>query len=323
MQDVFIYPAAQSPFYRDSILGNSERGEERGQAFLIEVDANEVGILVKWLNKYKLRIKVRINALKEGEWNVWSQWEESTDPSSLPKSPSTQDEGSIGCLDVRAPGMGQRLILPAHQRPPTEDMGDMREVSLDQYTIRRMLHGVPEGQNEIPREVALPLDSCIDFMGGIDFRKGCYVGQELTIRTYHTGVVRKRILPVVLYGGDHKVDDERPPKLLRYDCEHAPTVLPPPRSDITRPVGYQPRSKGKFLAGIGNIGLALCRLDVMTNLGSAGSRKGGRDGEVDEFHIKWEDENDETSRGRIKVKAFVPEWYRGKGTMNEMRQQRG
>lgn len=33
----------------------------------------------------------------------------------------------------------------------------------------------------------------------VDFRKGCYVGQELTVRTYHTGVVRKRILPVVIH----------------------------------------------------------------------------------------------------------------------------
>lgn len=32
----------------------------------------------------------------------------------------------------------------------------------------------------------------------VDFRKGCYVGQELTVRTYHTGVIRKRILPVIL-----------------------------------------------------------------------------------------------------------------------------
>jgi folate-binding protein YgfZ len=36
----------------------------------------------------------------------------------------------------------------------------------------------------------------------VDFRKGCYVGQELTIRTYHTGVVRKRIVPVQIYNKD-------------------------------------------------------------------------------------------------------------------------
>lgn len=36
------------------------------------------------------------------------------------------------------------------------------------------------------------------FTFAVDFRKGCYVGQELTVRTYHTGVIRKRILPVTL-----------------------------------------------------------------------------------------------------------------------------
>ena len=39
----------------------------------------------------------------------------------------------------------------------------------------------------------------MDLMGGIDFRKGCYIGQELTARTYHTGVIRKRIMPVRVY----------------------------------------------------------------------------------------------------------------------------
>lgn len=39
----------------------------------------------------------------------------------------------------------------------------------------------------------------------VDFRKGCYVGQELTVRTYHTGVVRKRILPVRISGLDEYV----------------------------------------------------------------------------------------------------------------------
>lgn len=89
----------------------------------------------------------------------------------------------------------------------------------DDYTIHRFLHGVPEGSVELQPLNALPLNSNMDLMGGsenttliifpsiprltflfpVDFRKGCYVGQELTVRTYHTGVIRKRIYPVQLY----------------------------------------------------------------------------------------------------------------------------
>lgn len=65
-----------------------------------------------------------------------------------------------------------------------------------------MLLGVPEGSTEIASGSALPLESCMDYMGGIDFRKGCYVGQELTVRTYHTGQTRKRIMPIRLLPPD-------------------------------------------------------------------------------------------------------------------------
>lgn len=50
----------------------------------------------------------------------------------------------------------------------------------------------------------------------VDFRKGCYVGQELTVRTYHTGVVRKRILPVVI----HKPSDSYVLLLLQISTVH-------------------------------------------------------------------------------------------------------
>lgn len=90
-----------------------------------------------------------------------------------------------------------------------------------------MILGIPEGPEELIPEVALPLESCMDVHSGgesdhlgahlrqgeislmniyfplflchsylVDFRKGCYVGQELTVRTYHTGHTRKRIMPI-------------------------------------------------------------------------------------------------------------------------------
>lgn len=76
------------------------------------------------------------------------------------------------------------------------------------YDLRRMLLGVPEGSTEIASGSALPLESCMDYMGGIDFRKGCYVGQELTVRTYHTGQTRKRIMPIRLLSAGTPARDE-------------------------------------------------------------------------------------------------------------------
>jgi folate-binding protein YgfZ len=94
------------------------------------------------------------------------------------------------------------------------------------------MHGVSEGIHDIPPMQSFPMDSNLDIMGAgqflsasffnwpnftpVDFRKGCYVGQELTVRTYHTGVIRKRILPVTI----HKPEQEfvSPPLIILLSC---------------------------------------------------------------------------------------------------------
>lgn len=98
------------------------------------------------------------------------------------------------------------------------------------------------------------------FTFAVDFRKGCYVGQELTVRTYHTGVVRKRILPVALSTSSSA---QVPPPNT---CIQ-PSVITPP-SDPELPSIHIPRLRGtstlltSMTLGPGRaVGLALLRLD--------------------------------------------------------------
>lgn len=284
LYDVFICPANELRPYGEAILGNAP--EEPW--FLIEVDANEVESLAKHLKRFRLRAKVGIQIMDEEEWGVWSLW---------PKvSVAVMDKTNFWYFDERAPNMGCRSLRP-RSKPP-EDNDYEEEVTPEQYKVARMMKGVAEGQSEIIKESALPQESNIDYMGGIDFRKGCYVGQELTIRTHHTGVVRKRILPVQLY-------NSASPDTLTYDPT-SKLALPPSGANISR-VDKKGRSAGKWLGGVGNIGLALCRLEVMTD--TVLTAEGSSWSPEQEFKVAWEPEGVEQG-GEVKIKAFVPDWHK-------------
>ena len=291
LHDVFIYPTQHSEQWRNR-APKSERDEV---GYLIEVDAGKVEHLAKHLKRFKLRAKIGVRILDEGEWQVWSAWGSNTTNNSI--------SGEIICPDLRAPpDTGLRIIAPADNGGSTKPdiFPEAEESSVASYDLQRIVQGVPEGQKEIVMEAALPQESNIDYMRGIDFRKGCYVGQELTIRTHHTGVVRKRILPVQVYGWD-----EKSPENLYYD-QGANFVLPPSGTNISR-VDKKGRSAGKWLGGVGNVGLALCRLELMTDTILTG--EGSQSNPDNEFKVTWDSEAG-VEQKEVKVKAFVPKWHK-------------
>jgi len=265
--------------------------------WLIEVDFDEAERLAKHIRRYKLRAKFEVRVVGQEEMRVWSLWEGEEGPwtqHSLGEAGSERKlrGEEVGCGDKRAPGMGRRLLLPGGKKPEV----DMEETMEEVYRVRRYLKGVPEGQKELIREAALPQESNVDFMGGIDYRKGCYVGQELTIRTHHTGVVRKRILPVMLYEKDTPM-----PQSLEYlpESHFGVEGITEDTASIGR-FEKRGRSAGKWLTGVGNIGLGLCRLEIMTDIQAQG--EGAEYKEGDEFTLNWDDK-------QMKVKAFVPPWH--------------
>ncbi len=298
MHDTFIYP------FRSGAGGLSAL--DGGDGFLVEADATQAARLEKYIKRYKLRAKVSVRSLAPDEVSVWQAWDDSTAALSLPST----DDGTVMTLrDPRAPAMGYRILQFGGGAPGV----DAERADEDAYTIRRYLQGVPEGQDELLREHALPLESNMEHMRGIDFHKGCYVGQELTIRTKHRGVVRKRVLPCVLY------DVDRPaPAALAYDPDGVASVTGraaavPAETSIGR-FEKRGRSAGKWLKGVGNIGLGLCRLEIMTDVVLPGEQAAATfNPDEDEFVLEWGGQEDVKSS--VKVKAFVPDWLRA--AMNE------
>ncbi|PGH36899.1 mRNA-decapping enzyme subunit 2 [[Emmonsia] crescens] len=297
LHDVFIYPVPP----HDSYNGTPDL------AYLIEVDKNEVTNLLKHMRKHKLRSKLAFRAMDDGELNVFSLWNEE-DAGLLTEYDFELENGQsppFTCVDTRAPGFGFRFLAPdkvVNEQPIMP--GEM--VDFATYNLRRILHGVPEGQGEIIRESALPMECNMDIMGGIDFHKGCYTGQELTIRTHHRGVVRKRILPVQLYDVDEPMPKTDTPA---YSSESTLT-LPPVGANIAKVSSRKGRSAGKFLSGVGNIGLALCRLEMMTDI--AFTEESSQYSPDQEFKISWDADAEAgvEKAGELKVKALVPPWTR-------------
>jgi folate-binding protein YgfZ len=337
LHDVFIYPIS-----KDNIGAAGDNGSPADEtAWLIEVDKSEVTNLVKHLRKHKLRAKLTIRALEDGEHSVWAAWnDQSTEPrwaaynleSDFSSSSRFPDSLVVGCIDTRAPGFGTRYITPGsedlHTYFPEESRIQVQgeKVDLSTYTLRRILHGVAEGQQEIIRESALPMEYNMDVGRAIDFRKGCYVGQELTIRTHHTGVVRKRILPVQLYDVDQDAATTAAVAsgLPVFDPD-TKFAQPLSGANISRAGGRRGRSAGKFISGIGNVGLALCRLEMMTDISLTG--ESSQYSHDQEFQVTWEDpessleQSASPSQGQnqVKVKALVPAWLREHIVSNTMR----
>ncbi|KAI1826217.1 Aminomethyltransferase folate-binding domain-containing protein [Xylaria intraflava] len=309
LHDVFIYPVPPG-----------SGGEPH---FMIEVDAAQLSTLLKHLKRFKLRSKIFLRAIEEDEMSVWQVWDDE-DPAAFAqhqKGVARVNERSVVISDLRAPGMGYRVLtvgpdldvqtldLSLELRPSTA-----KKVDETAYRVRRYLRGVPEGSTEIIPAQALPQESNMDIMDGIDFRKGCYVGQELTIRTRHRGVVRKRILPCMLYG-----ENEPPPTTLEYIPGASPSGVGDKGTlhglTIGR-YGKKGRSPGTFLAGEGNIGLALCRVQLMSDLVVPNDTATLEFDPADEFVIRPGKDEEGTSTAEagdgevVKVKAFVPDWLR-------------
>lgn len=285
LHDVFIY--------RDP------RGSP-GESFLIEVDAAEATRLERHIKRYKLRAKFAVRLLDPGEVTVWHGWNDHGDATTAAAEAGPHQ--LVHLRDPRAPGLGYRMLTEGGREPTVELEKGADE---DVYRVRRYLMGVPEGQAELLRENALPLEGNLDVMGGIDFRKGCYVGQELTIRTKHQGIVRKRVLPAMIYG----VEEEQPRQLQYLPGEDGAAQSIPTDTSIGR-LGKRGRSAGKWLRGVGNVGLALCRLEIMTDVVLPGEPAASSYTPADEFVMEAQAGEDGQDPFKVKIKAFVPQWLR-------------
>ncbi len=155
-----------------------------GQGFLVDCASAQAADLAKRLGFYKLRARVAI-ADESAERAVVAFWGEA------PEAP----EGAALYADPRDARLGWRAIMP---RAAAAAFGVEHAGA---YEALRIASVVPKAGVDFAYGDAFPHDANFDRLNGVDFAKGCYVGQEVVSRMKHRGTGRKRVVRVTLAGG--------------------------------------------------------------------------------------------------------------------------
>jgi folate-binding protein YgfZ len=209
-----IRPAAlltpQGRILYDFLISRKDDGD-----ILLELDAVQIEDFIKKMTMYRMRRNVTITA---DDRPVYAGLDL--------KSPH---EGMI--KDTRFEDAVFRIYGDARRKDVTGDT--------DLWTAFRYQHGVAEGVADLPPGKALPLEARLDLNEGINFEKGCYIGQEVTARTRYRGLIKRTYLPVIL-----------------------PSLIEAPQ-DISADGKVVGEVLGSVVAEAGVLGLASIRLDAL------------------------------------------------------------
>jgi len=149
-----------------------------GEDLLLDTPMKFAENLFTRLRMYKLRAPIEITNITETH-NVYAIWD---------------GEGDEGHADPRHASLGRRLI--------TTDYLD----ASDDYDAHRLALGVVDSEWDFMTVTTFPADANMDLMNGVDFKKGCFVGQEVVSRMKRMTTVKKRMRTIEL-GGVAKAGD--------------------------------------------------------------------------------------------------------------------
>jgi hypothetical protein len=166
----------------DFIVAEAPTGD--GGGFFLDCPRALVSTLVEKLNFYKLRAKVICEDLSD-VLGVMALWDGSAD-----------SEYGLSYPDPRLPALGSRIVLPPHLAK--EAAADLRAtlVGADAYETHRIMLGVPRGGLDFIYGDTFTHEADMDQLNGVDFDKGCYVGQEVVSRVEHRASARSRVVAI-------------------------------------------------------------------------------------------------------------------------------
>ncbi|XP_035213099.1 putative transferase CAF17 homolog, mitochondrial [Stegodyphus dumicola] len=183
----------------DSIIYRMDTNE-----YLVEYDATAAEYFHRHLLMYRLRKDVKIQPLSDlcvyalcRKYNNSNKHPNVSELKSVLNNFTSLEGYILSANDPRIEDLGIRIIVrnsTTLQKVLNESVTDS-----DCYTLLRYRLGIGEGVLDHPCGECLPFETNVDFLNGVSFTKGCYIGQELTAKAHFVLTVRKRLMPVILH----------------------------------------------------------------------------------------------------------------------------
>ncbi len=184
----------------------TDAGAGAGDALLLDTTEAMGPGLQKRLSMYRLRAPITIEDVSDSH-PVHVLWD--------------MDDDAPGHVDPRHPSLGHRTV------------GAAMSAGAGDYNAHRLSLGVPDSEWDFGPVSTFPMDACMDQLNGVDYAKGCFVGQEVVSRMKRMGSVRKRMRGLVLSGP----------------------------AEVGDSIKAGERAVGKVLHVHGNLAMALVRID--------------------------------------------------------------
>ncbi len=231
----------QGKFLHDFFIAAGGTGDD--EALLLDCEAARLADLKRRLGIYRLRSKATLTDRSDTLAVAAAFGAGVAGALQLKDTPGAARplDGGVVFVDPRLAEAGARAILPRDTAASLLETAGLGGGEREAYERRRIALGLPDGSRDMDVEKAILLENGFDELHGVDWEKGCFIGQELTARTRYRGLVKKRLIPV-------KVDGP----------------LPPPGA----PVRDGEREVGQIRSGVGDVALALLRLEALSREGA-------------------------------------------------------
>ena len=170
-------------------------------SFYLDCEASRIDDLFKRLKIFKLRSEIKLEIV-EGMtvMALFGDYVHDNLPVNSSEGSAMQWLDGILFTDPRLNNIGARAILPENSLEFSDLDFDLMSSTFEEYDTLRITLGLPDGSRDLLVDKSTLLESGFEELNGVDFDKGCYVGQELTARTKHRGLIKKRLLPVKFEG---------------------------------------------------------------------------------------------------------------------------